>query len=69
MNLRTPQKRQHLCQKYLTVESAFVPVVPVGNDASLRGTSDQISLHPYVRDICAALLHHIHSLETPPDLE
>ena len=41
----------------------------VGNDASLRGTGDQTSLHPCLRDICAALLYHIHSLETPPELE
>ena len=40
----------------------------VGNDASLRGTGDQTSLHPCLRDICAALLFHIHSLETPPEL-
>ena len=26
MNLRTSQKRQHLCQKYLTIESALVPI-------------------------------------------
>ena len=41
----------------------------VGNDASLRGTGDQTSLHPRLRDICVALLYHIHSLETPPELE
>ena len=34
--------------------------------ASLRGTGD---LHPCLRDICAELRYHIHSLETPPELE
>ena len=29
----------------------------VGNDASLGGTGD---LHPCLRDICAALLYHLH---------
>ena len=37
----------------------------VGNDASLRGTGDQTSLHPCLLDIYAALLYYIHGPETP----
>ena len=37
----------------------------VGNDASLRGTGDQTSLHPCLLNICAALLYYIHGPETP----